>query len=132
MPALMSCRRLLSDFSEHVDQPIKGSYLADLHAFLYGASPKTSGRVAEQIVFSLVRELSSSRDQFNDLIAFLETALDCEPRPLYVLDGFTDGYWRLKIKSQPHTTAIKELSRFNVLELGEVDDSDWIDVRLST
>lgn len=133
MAGLMSYRRLLSDFSKHVDQPIKNSYLADLHAFLYGASPKTNGRVAEQIVFSLVRELFSFRNQFNNLITFLKTALDCEPRLLQVLDGFTNGYWRLRIKSQPHMTAIKELSRFNVLELSrEIDNSDWINVRLST
>lgn len=92
MAVLMSCQQLLPNFSEYIDQPIKGSYLVDLHAFLYDVLPKTRGRIAEKIVFLLVRELSSSTNQFNDLIAFLKTALDYKSPPLYVLDGFTNGY----------------------------------------
>lgn len=129
MAALKSYRQLLPDFLDDFDEPIKGSYLADLNAFLHGELLGNSGRVAEQIVFSLVRELSSSRDQFNDLIAFLETALDCERPPLHVFDGFSDRYLRLRIEGHHHKTAIEVLSRVKVPELGGVD-SDWIDVTL--
>jgi hypothetical protein len=34
MAAMLSYRRLLPDASNHVNQPVKGSYLADLDALL--------------------------------------------------------------------------------------------------
>lgn len=129
MTALMSYWRLFPNFLDNFDEPIKGSYLADLNAFLHGELLGNSGRVAEQIVFLLVRELSSSGDIFNDLIAFLETALDRERPPLHVFDGFSNWYLRLRIEGHHHKIAIEVLSRVKVPELGGVD-SDWIDVTL--
>lgn len=98
MAALMICRRLLHDFLDHSDQPIKGSYLANLDTLLRGESLGNNGRVAEQMVLSLVRELYFFGDQFKDLIAFLETALDRERSPLHVFDGFNDRYLRLRME----------------------------------
>lgn len=132
MAPLMSRRRLRPDFLDYFDQPIRGSYLADLNTVLRSESLGNSGRVAEQMVFSLVRELSSSGDQFNDLIAFLETALDRELPPLHVFDGFNNRYLGLRMAGQPYQTAIEELSHVKVAELGGVDDLDWINVTLST
>lgn len=128
----MSCRQLLLNFSKYVDQLIKDSYLADLHAFLCDVLLKTNKKVTEQIVFLLVRELSSSGDHFNDLIAFLGTVLNWELPLLHDLNRFTNKYCCLRIKDEPHMTVIKELSRFNVLELGDISNSGWIDVGHST
>lgn len=128
MAALMICRRLLPDFLDHLDQPIKGSYLADLNALLRGESLGNSRRVAEQIVFSLVRELYSFGDQFKDLIVFLETALDQERSPLHVFDGFNDRYLRLRIERQPHKKAIEVLSSVKAPDLERDVDSEWIHV----
>lgn len=47
MTTLMVCRRLLYNFLDHSDQPIKGSHLTDLDAILRGESLGNSGRVAE-------------------------------------------------------------------------------------
>jgi len=73
--ALMNYRRLLPDFLDDLDQPIKGSYLADLDTLLYGHSLGNSGTVWEQMAFALVRVLRSFMHQFEDLITFLETVL---------------------------------------------------------
>lgn len=75
MAALMNYRRLLPHVSDHSDQPIKGSYLADLDALLRGDSHGNSRRVLEQMVFVLVRVLPSFMDQFKALITFLEPRL---------------------------------------------------------
>ena len=60
--ALMNYRRLLPDLADQSDQAIKGSYLADLDALLRGHSPGSSRRVLEEMVFVLVRVLSSLVD----------------------------------------------------------------------
>ena len=76
--ALMNYRRLFPDVLDHCDQPINGSYLADLDAHFRGCLLGDSGRVAEQMVFALLRVLYTSASQHEVLITFLETALDRE------------------------------------------------------
>lgn len=90
MATLMSYRQFLLDFLDNFDEPIKDSYLVNLNIFLYGKLLRNSGIVIEQIVFLLVRELSSFRDQFNDLIAFLKTVLNYKYFPLHVFDRFSN------------------------------------------
>jgi hypothetical protein len=128
MAALMNYRRLLPDLSDHFDQPINGSYLADLDTLFHGHSLGNSGRVAEQMVFALVRVLHSFVDQFKDLITFLETALGRERPLLHLFDGFSDQYLRRRIGSQDHKTARVELSRIKMPELRGDDDPDWVTV----
>lgn len=128
MAALMNYRRLLPDFSDDSDQPIKGSYLADLDALLNGHSLGNSGTVWEQMAFALIRVLRSFIHQFEDLVTFLETVLDREPPPLHVFDGFSDQYLRWMIKGQLHEIAIAELSYFKAPELRGDDDPDWVTV----
>jgi hypothetical protein len=128
MAALVNYRRLLSDLSDNSDQPIKGSYLAGLDALLNGHSLENSGRVGDQMVFALVRVLCSFIDQFEDLITFLNTALDQEPPLLYLFDGFSDQYLRWRITGQPYTTAIVALSHFKMPELGGDYDPNWVTV----
>jgi hypothetical protein len=131
--ALMNYRRLLPDVSDHSDQPIRGSYLADLDALFHGHSLGNSGRVAEQTVFALIRVLHSFVGQFEDLIMFLETALDREPLLLHVLDGFSDKYLRWRIGSRTHEIAFKivieEVSHLKMPELRRDGDSDWVHVQ---
>ncbi|KAL9025485.1 MAG: hypothetical protein Q9180_007660 [Flavoplaca navasiana] len=120
MAALMNYRRLLPDLADQSDQPIKGSYLADLNALLRGDSLGNSRRVLEEMVFVLVRVLSSFVDQFNDLITFFETVLDQEPPLSHAFDGFSHQYLRRRIDGSPngsHKTAIAELSCIKIPEL---------------
>ncbi len=126
--ALMNYRRLLPDFLDDLDQPIKGSYLADLDALLYGHSLGNSGTVWEQMAFALVRVLRSFMHQFEDLITFLETVLDRKPPSLHVFDGFSDQYLCRMINGQPHEIATVKLSCFKAPELREDDDPDWVTV----
>ena len=115
---------------EDSDQPIKDSYLADPDALLDGHPLGNSGIVGEQMVFALVRVLRSFVDQFEDLIAFLETAFKRRPLLLHVFDGFSDQYLRRRINGQSHKTAIAELSHFKMPELRGDDDPDWVTVTL--
>jgi hypothetical protein len=126
MAAMLSFRRLLPDVSDHFDQPIKGSYLADLDALLEGESLGNSGAVAEQMTFSLVRVLRSFANQSEDLITFLETVLDRRPPLLHAFDGFSDRYLRSRIDAQPHQNALVDLSQIKLSELGGKNDQDWI------
>lgn len=129
MAALMNYRRLLPDLSDHSDQPIKGSYLADLDALLHGDSIGNSGRVLEQMVFALVRVLFSFVDQFKDLITFLETALGREPPLSHVFDEFSYQYLRQRIDgnpNRPHKTVIAELLCIKMPRADE--DADWVNV----
>ena len=103
--ALMSYSRLLPDHQDHLEQPIKSSYLADLDAHFQGDSLGNSGRVAEQMVFALIRVLSTFGDQYEDLITFLVTALDRDPPLLHPLDGLSDQYLRCRIDRQTHRAA---------------------------
>lgn len=128
MAALMSYRRLLPDVSDHFDQPIKGSFLADLNVLLDGQPLGNSGAVTEQMVFSLVRVLRSFGDQFEDIIIFLETILDRYPPLLHVFDGFSDQHLRSRISARPHKTAVVGLSQIEMPELREGDDSNWVTV----
>jgi hypothetical protein len=77
MAALMNYRRLLPDLSDDSDQPIAGSYLADLDALLVDHSLGNSGKVGEQMVFALIRvlRLRPFVDRYEDIITFLETTL---------------------------------------------------------
>jgi len=126
--ALMNYRRLLPDFLDDSDQPIKGSYLADLDALLNGHSLGNSGTVWEQMAFALVRVLRSFMHQFEDLVTFLETVLDRKPSSLHVFDGFSDQYLCRMINGQNHEIATVELSYFKAPELRGDDDPDWITV----
>ena len=121
----LSYRRLLPDASDHFDQPIKGSYLADLGALLDGRSLGNSGAVAKQMVFSVARVLRSFANQFEDLITFLETVLHRHPPLLHASDEFSDQYLRSRI-AQPHKNALRDLTQINMLELEGKNDQDWI------
>ncbi len=128
MAVLMSYRRLFPDRLDHSDQPITGSYLADLDALFDGYSLGNSGNVWEQMVFALIRMLRSFVDLYDDLIMFLETVLDLEPLLLHVFHGFSDQYLCRRIKGQPHEAAIVRLSAIGAPKLGWYDDSDWVSV----
>ena len=128
MAALMNYRRLLPDVLDYSNQPVRGSYLADLDALFYGQPLGNSGRVAEQMVFALLRVLYSFAEEFENLITFLETALDRERPPLHLFDGFSDQYLRLIINGQPHAAARLDLSRIKMPELRGDDDPDWVNV----
>jgi hypothetical protein len=128
MAALINYRRLLPDLLDDSHKPINGSYLADLDALFRGYSLGNSGRVAEQMVFALVRALHSFVDQYEDIITFLETTLDRERPLLQVFDGFSDQYLRRRINGQSHEAARVELSRIKMPELRGDDDQDWVNV----
>ncbi|KAL8902279.1 MAG: hypothetical protein Q9207_004797 [Kuettlingeria erythrocarpa] len=133
MAALMNYRRLLPDLSDHSDQPIKGSYLADLDALLRGDSLGNSGRILEQMVVALVQVVSSFVDQFKDLVTFLETALGQKPPLSLVFDGFSHQYLRRRIDgnpNRPHKTAIAGLLCIKMPELRADEDADWVNVTL--
>ena len=130
LAALMNYRRLFPDVLDHCDQPISGSYLADLDAHLRGCLLGNSGRVAEQMIFALLRVLYASESQHENLITFLEITLDRERPHLHLFDGFTDHYLRLRIKYQCHKTAKEELSGVKMPELGGDDDPDWVNIIL--
>ncbi len=103
--ALMGYSRLLPDHQDHLEQPIKSSYLADLDAYFHGDSLGNSGRVAEQMVFALIRVFSTFGDQYEDLITFLVTALDRDPPLLHPLAGLSDQYLRCRLDRQTHGAA---------------------------
>ena len=90
MAATLNYRRLLPDAKDHLDKVINGSYLADLDGLLDGRSLGNSGVVAEQMVFSLVRVLRFSANQFEDVSNFLETVLNT--RPPLLASSWTDDY----------------------------------------
>jgi hypothetical protein len=129
--ALMCHRRLLPYLSDDYAQPIRGSYLADLDALLNGRSLGNSRIVWERMVFSLLRVLRSSANQYEDLIQFLATALDRETPLLDSFDGFSDQYLKRRIDGQRHETAAVELSHLKMPELREDDDLSWVNVTLS-
>jgi hypothetical protein len=124
MAALISYRRLLPDFTDRSDQAIKNSYLADLDAFLSDQSLGNSGIVGECMISSLIRVLSSSKHDFDDLIKFLGTVLDREPSLLHVFNGFSDQYLGLRIDGLSHENAVE--SHLKMLELRRDDDPDWV------
>jgi hypothetical protein len=128
MVALMNDLRLLPDRLDHINQPINGSYLADLDALFHGEPLGNRGRVAEQMVFALVRVLHSFAGQFKDLIAFVETALDRERPLLHPFDGFSDLYVSQKTCGRTHKTAMVEPSQIKMPELRVDDDLDWVTV----
>lgn len=108
--ALMSYRRLHPDSSDDSNQPITDSYITDLDALLCAIVLGNSGRVAERMVLALSRTLQSRREDFHDLIVFLETTLACNPRPLHVLDGLSDEYVRLRMDGLPHQITMTKLA----------------------
>lgn len=75
MAAWMIYLRICPDLLDDTDKPITGSYLFDLDTLFGGSSLGNSGRVAEQMVFALVRVLRCS-EQYEQLVVFLETVLD--------------------------------------------------------
>ena len=93
----MSYSRLFPDHQDHLEQPIKSSYLADLDAYFHGDSLSNGGRAAEQMVFALIRVLSTFGDQYEDLVTFVVTALDGDPPLLHSLEGLSDQYLRCRI-----------------------------------
>ena len=99
----MLVQHLLS--TDHADQPVKGSSLADLHALFHSHALGNSRRLAERMVFALVQILYSFGDQFKDLITLLETTLDRERPLLHFLDGCSDQYlrWRMHQSSKEIT-----------------------------
>lgn len=123
MAAMMNYRRLYPDSSDHSEQPITGSYIADLDALLGGAQLGNSGRVAERMVFALARELWSLGEDFEDLGTFLETILDREHPPLHVSEGFCDEYIRLRRRGLLHDSAITELAGISLPELRGKDNN---------
>lgn len=126
--ALMSYRRLFPDSSDDSDQPIKGSYLADLDALFGGHLLGNSGTVGERMILSLIRVLPSYVDQSESLIMFLDTILDRQTPLLHAFDGLSDQYLRRRIDGQPHEKAIVEVSHFNMPDLRGEDDSDWVTI----
>ena len=128
MAALMNYRRFFPDVLDHFDQPISGSFLADLDAHFRGCLLGNSGKVAEKMVFALLRVLYPLTSKYEGLITFLETTLDRERPPLHLFDGFTDHYFRLRISYQSHKIARLELSGVKMPELGGDDDPDWVNM----
>ena len=121
-------RRILPDRLDNTQQPIRGSFVADLDALLHGAALGNSGKVAERMAFALLCELYTSVDQFESLIRFLETVLDRENPPWHIFDGFSIEYLRLRIKGQPHEGAIAAISQIKMPELRQNNDLDDINV----
>ena len=127
MTAWMSYRRLVPDVSDHADQPIQGSYLDDLDALSNDNNLGNSGKVAERMILALVRVLHSTRDQHQDLIAFIEAVLDCEPPLLHVLDGLSDEYLSRRVGGQSHTTAMAGLRQVRLVG-AEDNEEDWVKI----
>lgn len=124
MVALMSYRRFYPDSSDGSDQPITGSYITDLDALLRGRSLGNSGTVAERMVFALSRTLNSLGEDFEDLLTFVETALNQEHPPLHALDGLADEYVCLKIfDGLLHNSVILKLAAPRLSELRGKDDN---------
>ena len=122
----MNYRRLLPDRLDHFDQPINGSFLADLDALFRGDSLGNSGRVAEEMVSALLRILRDNEDLYEDLIAFLETAFGRERLLLHRYDGSSDSYMRLRTEAQPHGDAMEESLSGKTPERREDDGLDWV------
>ena len=57
------------------------------------------------MVFALIRVPSTFGDQYEDLIAFLVTALDRAPPLLHPLGGLSDQYLRWRVDRQTHGAA---------------------------
>lgn len=121
MAAMLTYRRLCPDFSDDSEQPVTGSYVADLDSLLRGDHLGNSGRVAERMVFALARELRLSGEGFEDLRTFLETILDRECPPLHVSEGFCDEYIRLRMNGMLHDSAITELAGLRLPQLRKKD-----------
>ncbi len=118
--------QFLSNSEDYFDPLIKCSNLADLDALVSSEWVENSGRVAEQIIFSLVRELYSFRNQFNNLFTFFKTSILWKRPSLHIFDEFIDQYLYQWIKNQPHKTAIVELSHVKMPKLGGNNDFNWI------
>ena len=131
MVALMNYRRLRPDFADHLDPIFNGSYLADLDTLFRGQSPGNSGRTVERMVCALVRVFKSLGDKFEDLVVFVETALNRVHPLLHCFDGFSDHYLQRRIEGQGHRSAMTALPSIKILEaeqLPEVEqdsDLDW-------
>lgn len=121
--AMMTYRRLYPDFLDDSEAPVTGSYIADLDALLRGDQLGNSGKVAERMVFTLVRELWSEGESFEDLRIFLGTILDRDQPPLHASEGFCDEYIRLRMKGVLHDSAITELAGLRLPELRGKDDN---------
>ena len=124
--ALMNYRRLHPDFWDCSNLPITGSYIADLDALLQGEKLGNSGRVAEQMVYALMRNLLPLWEEHQNLILFLDNTLgrDRERPPLHVLDGFCDKYLRLRMyDGLLHGPTIMKLAWVRLPELREKNDN---------
>lgn len=117
MTAMMNYRRLLPDELDNSEDPIHGSDLFDLDYHFKGHLLGNSGRLAERMVFALLRVLSCSRSLYEDLIVFVETALDREPLPLHVFAGFSDEYLHQRIQNQSHEIVMEKLALIKMPKL---------------
>jgi hypothetical protein len=69
------------------------------------SNSEINGKVAEQMIFALIRVLSTFGDQYMHLIVFLATALDRDPPLLHHLAGLSNQYWKWRIDRQTHGAA---------------------------
>lgn len=103
--------RLLSDgkVSVGVEQPIKGSYLADLDANLKGLSSQNSERVWEHVLQSLMRVFRGLQlgRHVLDLLALIDNAFESNCQS-HMFDGWLDVYLRLRIEGRDHDIACAE------------------------
>lgn len=97
---------------------MKDHYLDNLDTLLHILSLGNSGRVAERMIFSLLRIFISFSDEYEGLIDFPAIVLDRGPPLLHGFDGLSDQYLSRRIKAQRHDTA--------VAELGGDDNLDWV------
>ena len=128
--ALVGYQRLVPDPPHHADIPIKGSYLADLDAYLHGEELGNKGAIANHLAFSFVRVLRHYRDVYEDLAVFLESVLETEPPLLQGLDGLSDEYLSERILFRDHAVAYRNIvarsRQLKPLELRESnEDTDW-------
>lgn len=121
MAAMMSYRRLRPDLANDTDEPIMGSYLADLDALLSGSLLSNSGAVTERMVCALIRNLRL-KEEYEDLNTFLETILDRKHPPLQIFDGFSDAYVHLRMEGLLHDPAMTKLAGVRLPELREQGD----------
>ena len=141
--AFIGYRRLVPDLSDHFDQPIKDSYLADLDANLHGERLENTGAVTKRMAFAFVRVLRTYGDTYEDLVVFLETMYDTDPPVQHVFDGLSDEYFSRRTgpsmsspdKCLDHKTAYKNVvaksSRLKLPRLHEETNGDWIFVKSS-
>lgn len=117
MVAIVNYRRLYPDFNDPSDKPILASYLEDQDAHFQGHSLGNSGRVAEHMVFALLRVLYSFGDQYRDLTTFVETVLDRDPPLLHSLAGLSDQYlrWRLDVRNHKTESDYVMIPHFDAL-----------------